>query len=59
MGRARTTPKSKVTGPLKKRGLSDLRGTFPASKPYIGVEATRQYVARKLGEELDRKNRKH
>jgi len=31
---------------------------FPATKPYIGVEATRQEVARQLGEELDRKIRK-
>jgi len=31
---------------------------FPATKPYIGVEATRNEIARQLGEELDRKIRK-
>jgi hypothetical protein len=57
VGKARITPKSKTTQP-KKRRLSDLRGTLPATKPYIGVEATRQYVAQQLGEELERKLRK-
>jgi hypothetical protein len=41
----------------KKRRLSDFQGTFATSKPYVGVEATRQIVARQLGEELDRKTR--
>jgi hypothetical protein len=50
MGKGRVTPKSKTT-PLKERRLSDLRGIFPATKPYVGVEATRQYVAHQLGEE--------
>lgn len=44
--------------PLKKRRLTDFQGMFSSSKPYIGVEATRQAVARQLGEELDRKIRK-
>lgn len=44
--------------PLKKRRLTDFRGMFPATKPYLGVEATRQAVARHLGEELERKIRK-
>lgn len=57
MGSARTTRKSKVTQPPKKRRLSELRGILPATKPYIGVEATRQIVARQLGEELERKLR--
>jgi hypothetical protein len=57
MGSARTTRKSKATQPPKKGRLSELRGIFPATKPYIGVEATRQIVARQLGEELERKIR--
>lgn len=57
MRRPRITP-SKLNPPLKKRRLSELRGILPTSKPYIGVEATRQEVARSLGEELDRKIRK-
>jgi hypothetical protein len=57
MGKARIRPKSKTTQ-LKKRRLSDLRGILPATKPYIGVEATRQHVAQHLGEELERKLRK-
>jgi hypothetical protein len=57
MGKARNTPKNKTTQ-LKKRRLSDLRGILPATKPYIGVEATRQHVAQQLGEELERKLRK-
>ena len=44
--------------PLKKRRLTEFRGMFPASKPYIGVQATRQLVARQLGEELERRIRK-
>ena len=44
--------------PLKKRRLTEFRGMFPATKPFIGVEATRQHVAQHLGEELDRKIRK-
>jgi len=58
MGSARTTRNSKTTQPPKKRRLSDFQGILPATKPYIGVEATRQEVARQLGEELDRKIRK-
>ncbi len=58
MGSARITRKSKATEPPKRRRLSEFRGMFPATKPYIGVEATRQEVARQLGEELDRKIRK-
>jgi hypothetical protein len=57
MGKARSKPKSKTTL-LKKRRLGDLRGILPATKPYIGVEATRQHVAQQLGEELERKLRK-
>ena len=57
MRKARITRKSTTTQ-LKKRRLSDLRGTLPATKPYIGVEATRQHVAQQLGEELERKLRK-
>jgi hypothetical protein len=57
MGKARITRKSTTTQ-LKQRRLSDLRGTLPATKPYIGVEATRQHVAQQLGEELERKLRK-
>jgi hypothetical protein len=57
MGKARITSKDKATQ-LKKRRLSDLRGILPATKPYIGVEATRQHVAQQLGEELERKLRK-
>ncbi|MDP9282361.1 MAG: AbrB/MazE/SpoVT family DNA-binding domain-containing protein [Chloroflexota bacterium] len=44
--------------PLKKRRLTEFRGMFPATKPYIGVEATRNEIARQLGEELERKIRK-
>jgi hypothetical protein len=58
MGSDRSTRKSKAMHPPKKRRLSEFRGMFPATKPYIGVEATRQEVAQKLGEELDRKIRK-
>ena len=57
MEKARITPKNKTTQPTKRR-LSDLRGILPATKPYIGVEATRQHVAQQLGEELERKLRK-
>ena len=58
MGSARSTRKSKPTPPSRRRRLSEFRGMFPATKPYIGVEATRQEIARQLGEELDRKIRK-
>jgi hypothetical protein len=58
MGSARITRKSKATQPPRKPRLSELRGMLPTSKPYIGVEATRQEVARQLGEELERKIRK-
>lgn len=58
MGGARITRKSMATQPPKRRRLSEFRGMFPATKPYIGVEATRQEIARQLGEELDRKIRK-
>jgi hypothetical protein len=58
MGSARITRKSKATQPPKRPRLSELRGILPATKPYIGVDATRQQVARQLGEELDRKIRK-
>jgi hypothetical protein len=47
-----------VSPPPKKRRLSEFQGMFPTSKPFIGVEATRNEVARQLGEELDRKIRK-
>lgn len=57
MGKARITPKNRTTQ-LKKRRLSDLRGILPATKPYIGVEATRQHVAQQLGRELERTLRK-
>ena len=57
MARSRTTKKGKTTEPSKKRRLTEFRGTFPATKPYIGVDATRQHVAQQLGEELDRKTR--
>jgi hypothetical protein len=57
VAKARTPQKGKGTAP-KKRRLSELRGILPATKPYIGVEATRQEVARQLGEELERKLRK-
>ena len=53
-----TTRKRKAIQPPKKRRLSELRGILPATKPFIGVEAIRQEVAQKLGEELDRKIRK-
>ncbi|MGH2491515.1 MAG: hypothetical protein ACRDF9_08395 [Candidatus Limnocylindria bacterium] len=58
MGSARKKSKDEMAQPLKKRRLSEFRGMFPAMKPYIGVEATRQEVAQKLGEELERKLRK-
>ena len=57
MGSDRKTPKKKGEQARKKRRLSDFRGMFPATKPYIGVEATRQEIARQLGEDLDRKIR--
>jgi hypothetical protein len=47
-----------VKEPPKKRRLTEFRGMFPATKPYIGVEATRQEIPRQLGEEFDRKIRK-
>ena len=55
MGSARITRKSKAIQSPKRRRLSEFRGVFPATKPYIGVEATRQHVARQLGAELERK----
>ena len=58
MARLRKQRESKVSATPGKRRLSDFQGMFPTSKPYIGVEATRQEVARQLGEELDRKIRK-
>jgi hypothetical protein len=58
MGSARSTRKRKTTQTPTKRRLSEFRGMFPVTKPYIGVEATREEVGRKLGEELDRKIRK-
>jgi hypothetical protein len=57
MARARTRQKGKEAEPSKKRRLTEFGGILPATKPYIGVEATRQEVARQLGEELDRKLR--
>jgi hypothetical protein len=57
MARARTRQKGNGTKPPKKRRLTEFRGMFPTTKPYIGVEATRQHVAKQLGEELDRKIR--
>jgi len=57
MARARKPQKGKAAVPPKKRRLSELRGILPATKPYIGVEATRQYIAQQLGEELERKIR--
>jgi hypothetical protein len=57
MARERKQQKGKAAKPPKRRRLSELRGILPATKPYIGVEATRQEVARQLGEELDRKIR--
>jgi len=57
MGSDRNARKRGATQAPKKRRLSDFRGMFPATKPYIGVEATRQEIARQLGEELDRKIR--
>jgi hypothetical protein len=57
MAKARKQRESKPSERPKKRRLSDFQGTFPTSKPYLGVEATRQIVARHLGAELDRKNR--
>jgi bifunctional DNA-binding transcriptional regulator/antitoxin component of YhaV-PrlF toxin-antitoxin module len=44
--------------PLRKRRLSELRGILPATKPYIGRDAIRDEVGRKLGEELERKIRR-
>jgi hypothetical protein len=58
MGRASKRNENEMTQPPKKRRLSELRGILPATKPYIGVEATRQHVAQQLGEELERKLRK-
>ena len=58
MAKARPRRVSKVSPPPKKRRLSEFQGMFPTSKPYISVEATRQEVARQLGEELERENRK-
>jgi hypothetical protein len=58
MAKARDRRVSKVTPPPKKRRLSEFQGMFPTSKPYIGVEGTRQEVARQLGEELERKTQK-
>jgi hypothetical protein len=58
MTKARARRASKVSPPPKKRRLSEFQGMFPTSKPFIGVEATRNEVARQLGEELDRKIRK-
>jgi hypothetical protein len=58
MGSARIPRKSKATQPPKSRRLSEFRGMFPTTKPFIGVEATRQEIAHQLGEELERKIRK-
>lgn len=62
MAKRRVTSKDRalkpVESPKSKRRLTEFRGMFPATKPYIGVEATRQEVARQLGADLDRKIRK-
>ena len=58
MARARKVPKGKAAVSPKKRRLTEFRGMFPATKPFIGVEATRQHVAQDLGDELDRNIRK-
>jgi len=58
MGSDRSTRESKAKPPPKKRRLNEFRGMFPATRPYIGVEATRQELAQRLGEELDRTIRK-
>ena len=57
MSKARKQRASRVSASPKKRRLSEFQGMFPTSKPYVGVESTRQEVARQLGEELDRKIR--
>ena len=57
MGSDRKAGKKRVAQAPKKRRLSEFRGILPATKPYIGVDATRQQIARQLGEELDRKIR--
>lgn len=44
-------------GSPKKRRLTEFRGLFPATRPYIGVEATRQRIGQQIGEELERKLR--
>ena len=44
--------------PLRKRPLTELRGMFPAKRPYPGKEAIRREIGRMLGEELERKIRR-
>jgi AbrB family looped-hinge helix DNA binding protein len=43
--------------PLKKRRLTELRGLFPATKPYRGRDAIRRETGHKLGAELELKLR--
>jgi hypothetical protein len=57
MAKARKRRKKSAAEPPQKRRLTELRGMFPATKRYVGVEVTRQDVARQLGKELDRKAR--
>jgi len=54
----KVSKRHEMTPPPKKRRLTEFRGILPATKPYIGVEATGQHVAQQLGEELERKLRK-
>jgi AbrB family looped-hinge helix DNA binding protein len=44
--------------PLHKRTVSELRGMFPATRPYPGKQAIRREIGKMLGQDLERQIRR-
>ena len=44
--------------PVKKRGLTEFRGVFQATRPHPGKDAIRREVGRMLADELEHKIRR-
>jgi antitoxin PrlF len=42
-----------VLKPVKKKAIVDFYGTFPARRPYPGLEAVRKELHRKVAERID------
>ncbi len=43
-----------IVTPVRRRRLSELRGAFPATRPFPGVEEVREEVGQQLGAALER-----